>query len=41
MLAAESYFLQAEATSRGLLTGGDAAAKTDYNYGIRTADSKI
>ncbi|MDF7810270.1 SusD/RagB family nutrient-binding outer membrane lipoprotein [Hymenobacter sp. YC55] len=37
MLAAESYFLQAEAKSRGFLAGGDAAAKTDYNNGIRTS----
>jgi hypothetical protein len=34
MLAAESYFLQSEAKSRGYLTGGDAAAKTDFNNGI-------
>jgi len=34
MLAAESYFLQAEAKSRGFLPGGDAVAKTDYEKGI-------
>ncbi|UOG76073.1 SusD/RagB family nutrient-binding outer membrane lipoprotein [Hymenobacter tibetensis] len=37
MLAAESYFLQAEAKSRGFLTGGDAGAKTDFNNGIRAS----
>ncbi|SNR71079.1 SusD/RagB family nutrient-binding outer membrane lipoprotein [Hymenobacter mucosus] len=37
MLAAESYFLQSEAKSRGYLTGGDAAAKTDFNNGIRAS----
>jgi hypothetical protein len=37
MLAAESYFLQAEAKSSGYLTGGDAAARTDFNNGIRTS----
>ncbi|WP_324671553.1 SusD/RagB family nutrient-binding outer membrane lipoprotein [Hymenobacter sp. GOD-10R] len=37
LLAAESYFLQAEAKSRGYLTGGDAGAKTDYNNGIRAS----
>ncbi|OUJ71192.1 SusD/RagB family nutrient-binding outer membrane lipoprotein [Hymenobacter crusticola] len=37
LLAAESYFLQAEAKSRGYLTGGDAGAKADYNNGIRTS----
>jgi len=37
LLASESYFLQAEAKSRGYLAGGDAAAKTDFNNGIRTS----
>jgi hypothetical protein len=37
LLAAESYFLQAEAKSSGYLAGGDAAAKTDFNNGIRTS----
>jgi hypothetical protein len=34
ILAAESNFLQAEAKTRGLLTGGDAAAQTNYDAGI-------
>jgi hypothetical protein len=37
LLAAESYFLQAEAKSRGYLAGGDAEAKTDFNNGIRAS----
>lgn len=37
LLAAESYFLQAEAKSRGFLNGGDAGAKTDFNSGIRAS----
>ncbi|WP_375438170.1 SusD/RagB family nutrient-binding outer membrane lipoprotein, partial [uncultured Hymenobacter sp.] len=37
LLAAESYFLQAEAKARGFLAGGDAAAKTDFNNGIRAS----
>jgi hypothetical protein len=37
LLAAESYFLQSEAKSRGFLTGGDAAAKADFNNGIRAS----
>jgi hypothetical protein len=35
MLAAESYFLQAEAIARGILPGGDAAAKTAYQQGVK------
>jgi len=35
MLAAESYFLQAEAIVRGLLPGGDAAAKAAYQQGVK------
>jgi hypothetical protein len=35
MLAAESYFLQAEAIARGWLTGGAAAAKTAYQNGVK------
>lgn len=34
MLAAEYYFLRSEAETRGLFTGGDATAKTDFNAGI-------
>ena len=34
MLAAESYFLQAEAKARGWLSGGAAAAKTAYQSGV-------
>jgi hypothetical protein len=34
ILAAESYFLQSEAKQRGFLTGGTAAARTDYYAGI-------
>lgn len=34
MLAAQSYFLQAEATVRGWLPGGNAAAQTLYQQGI-------
>jgi hypothetical protein len=34
MLAAESYFLQAEAIARGWLAGGAAAAKTAYQNGV-------
>jgi hypothetical protein len=34
MLAAESYFLQAEAIARGWLPGGVAAAKTAYQNGV-------
>jgi hypothetical protein len=34
MLAAESYFLQAEAIARGWLPGGAAAAKTAYQNGV-------
>jgi len=39
MLAAESYFLQAEAKSsdKAWLAGGDAQAKTDYTAGIRAS----
>jgi hypothetical protein len=37
LLAAESYFLQAEAKSRGYLAGGDAEAKNDFNNGIRAS----
>ncbi|UOR05687.1 SusD/RagB family nutrient-binding outer membrane lipoprotein [Hymenobacter aerilatus] len=37
MLAAESYFLQAEAKSRGFLSGGDSGAGTDFNNGIRAS----
>ncbi|QNE40380.1 SusD/RagB family nutrient-binding outer membrane lipoprotein [Hymenobacter sp. NBH84] len=39
MLAAETYFLQAEAKSRSnpYLPGGDAAAKSDFNNGIRAS----
>ena len=35
MLAAESYFLQAEAIVRGWLPGGAAAAKTAYQNGVK------
>lgn len=34
MLLSEFYFLRAEAETRGLFTGGDASAKTDFNAGI-------
>jgi Starch-binding associating with outer membrane len=34
MLNAESQFLQAEAKLRGYLTGGDAAAKVNYDNGV-------
>jgi Starch-binding associating with outer membrane len=34
MLAAESYFLQAEANVRGLISGGNAAATSNFNNGI-------
>ena len=37
MTLSEIYFLRAEAETRGLFTGGDAAAKTDYQYGILSA----
>lgn len=37
MLAAESYFLQAEARSRGYLAGGDSKAGEDFNNGIRAS----
>lgn len=34
MLLSEQYFNKAEAESRSLFTGGDAAAATDYNSGV-------
>ncbi|RTQ50125.1 SusD/RagB family nutrient-binding outer membrane lipoprotein [Hymenobacter gummosus] len=37
ILLAESKFLQAEAKLKGFLPGGDAAAKTDYQDGIRAS----
>jgi hypothetical protein len=37
MLAAESFFLQAEAMQRGLMPGGDAGAKAAYEQGIKEA----
>ncbi|HET9502322.1 MAG TPA: SusD/RagB family nutrient-binding outer membrane lipoprotein [Hymenobacter sp.] len=37
MLMSEYYFLRAEAETRGLLTGGDAAAKTDFLSGIQAS----
>jgi hypothetical protein len=35
MLAAESYFIQAEAIVRGWLPGGATAAKTAYQNGVK------
>lgn len=37
MLMAEQSFLKAEAETRGLFTGGDAAAQTDYLNGIQAS----
>jgi len=37
MLLAEQNFLKAEAETRGLFTGGDAAAITDYQNGIEAS----
>jgi hypothetical protein len=37
MLKAESEFLQAEAKLRGLMTGGDAAAKANFENGIKAS----
>jgi hypothetical protein len=42
-LLSEAYFLQAEAISRGIIAGGNAAAGTAYTNGIKAslADSKV
>lgn len=37
MLVSEHYFNKAEAETRSLFTGGDAAAKTDYDNGIKSS----
>jgi hypothetical protein len=37
MLLSEQLFLQAEAKTRGLFTGGDALARTDYYDGIKAS----
>ena len=37
MLLSEQLFLQAEAKTRGLFTGGDAGARTDYYDGIKAS----